>query len=175
MVSALQLMRKSLGRDSNVCKVGRIGRPTDMDSRSHTVPLTAAATLFALQAGCFLSPATAARGAPPPCLPSAESSVMHAARNDVADRLGENRHRLPWIDSTPPAEVHNAAICGRAAQAYARGAAPGDPPGQSPRRAGVVRAGGLYFVVSPPAIRAGEFMSVGVLDPEFHWLVGLTM
>ena len=34
----------------------------------------------------------------------------------------------------------------------------------------VVRAGGRYFVVSPPARRAGEFMVIAALDAEFRWV-----
>ena len=100
---------------------------------------------------------------------------MNAARNAVADRLAENRHRLPWTDSTPPAPVSDAATCAHAADAYARAVTPNDQYGHAPCRAGVVRAGGLYFVVSAPSHGAGEFTIVGVLNGKFRWLVGLTM
>jgi hypothetical protein len=100
---------------------------------------------------------------------------MDGARNAVADRLAENQHRLPWTDSTPPTAISDAAICARAADAYARAAATSGQVGSAPGRVGVVRAGGLYFVVSPHSHTAGEFTIVGVLDGEFRWLIGLTM
>ena len=133
-----------------------------------------AAALLATQSACVPRTAAVSRGTPPPCLPSAESIVMVAARNAAADRLAENRYRLPWTDSTPPAPISDAGTCARAADAYAR-AAWSTPGGRAPVRAGVVRAGGLYFVVSPPGTVAGEFTGVGVLDGEFRWLVGLAM
>ena len=132
------------------------------------------AALVAPPGGCSPHRAHVARVTPTPCLASRDSIAMNAARNAVADRLAGNRHRLPWTDPTPPTPISDAAVCARAADAYARAAASGASRGQSPRTAGVVRAGGLYFVVSPPVIQAGEFMIVGVLDAEFRWLVGLT-
>jgi hypothetical protein len=151
------------------------GRPKDMILRPGFVPLTAAAAFLAILPACFVPHTATARGPRQPCIPSAESVVMDAARNAVADRFAEDRHRFPWSDTTPPTPIDDAAVCERAAKVYERAAAPQDRHGRPPRRAGVVRAGGLYFVVSPPAHQAGEFMIVGVLDAEFRWLVGLTM
>ena len=143
-----------------------------MTNRSRFALLAVA--LLAAPAACFPLRPHVVRVTPPPCLPSGESSVMNAARNAVADRLAENRQRLPWTDSQPPVAVADAAVCARAADAYAR-AAPSAQHGPEPAQAGVVRAGGLYFVVSPPPHTAGEFMIVGVLDAEFRWVVGLAM
>ena len=133
-----------------------------------------AAAILATLAACISPRAHVPRVTLPRCLSSVESIEMDAALHAVADRRAGNRLRLPWSDSTPPAPVQDAAICAQAAEAYARGASPSDPRRLSAGQAGVVRAGGLYFVLAPPAQQAGEWMIVAVLDAKFRWIVGLT-
>lgn len=130
---------------------------------------------FALGAAlCGLAACASARGgrdAPLPagCHPELDDVVLRWAQNAVADRGAENRHRLPWTDTLPPAPVRDAAICRRAALATVGGRL---PPGAT-ARASVVRAGGLYFVLGPGDGQAGEFLVVDVLDAAFRHIVGI--
>jgi len=166
-------MAWSVGRWDGGVQRDAAGSSYGMASRSALKFLVSVSAVA--QGACFLPHPGVGRVTPQPCLPSGESIVIDAAWNAVADRLAKNRARLPWTDSAPPAPVTEAAICARAADAYARSATASRQPGPTRGLAGVVRAGGLYFVVSPPAHTAGEFTIVGVLDGEFRWLVGLTM
>ena len=77
------------------------------------------------------------------CESALDSVVMTAARNAVIDRHGENRLRLPVADTLPPVLVHDDKLCRAAAAGYAEDRLPAGVP----RRAAVVRAGGLYFVI----------------------------
>lgn len=96
--------------------------------------------------------------------------AANTANNAVADRHARNVFRLPWTDTMPPTVVVDSATCARAANAYAGQPL---PPGIAPV-AGVVRAGGLYFVVAAEFKRAGEFTLVAILDGQFRVLEYLT-
>ena len=98
------------------------------------------------------------------CSAQLASIAENTARNMVADRRARDVYRLPWSDTSPLETVTDSATCARAAEAYVGRPS---PPGASPF-AGVVRAGGLYFVVATPIERAGEFMLVAVLDGRFR-------
>ena len=82
------------------------------------------------------------------------------------------RPQLPWTDTLPPRVITDASVCREAARAY-----PYDnlrTPPDSMLAAGVVLAGGLYFVEAWPLARGGEFVMTAVLDRNFHWLFGLS-
>ncbi len=118
---------------------------------------------------------TAGRAASPlvaqtQCEPRWESVIDNTVRNLVVDRAHANRMRLPWTDSLLPVPVRDPALCARAGRAYADVRDDGTPAPP----AGVVRAGGLYFVVATPPQRAGEWMIIWVLDAQFRRIVGIT-
>jgi len=104
------------------------------------------------------------------CDRASEAVVLKSATSAVADRRAENKLGLPWTDTLPPQVVRDAASCRAAAVGYAGGRLPAGMPA----RASVVRAGGLYFVLTPLRRTAGEYTLVGVLDGRYHWLIGLT-
>jgi hypothetical protein len=114
------------------------------------------------------------RGAPTAaqsgCEPRWEGALDNTVRNLVADRAHENRFRLPWTDSLAPVPIRDPDVCARAGRAYAdlRDERSPAPP------AGVIKAGGLYFVIATPAERAGEWMIIWVLDAQFRRIVGIT-
>jgi hypothetical protein len=96
--------------------------------------------------------------------------ALNTASNAVADRHARNVFRLPWTDTLPPMVVVDSATCARAAIAYEGQPL---PPNVAPV-AGVVRAGGLYFVFAANFKVAGEFTLVAILDGQFRVLEYLT-
>ena len=91
----------------------------------------------------------------------------------MADRRAGNGLRRPWTDRRAPAAVRDPEICAQAARAYAAWSGRAVPAGTAPI-AGVVRAGGLYFVVGRDIETAGEFILVAVLDAQFRVLMMVT-
>jgi len=98
------------------------------------------------------------------CSAQLASIAENTAQNMVADRAARNVYHLPWSDTLPLQTITDSVTCARSAKAYTGRPL---PSGVAPL-AGVVRAGGLYFVVATPIQRAGEFMLVAVLDSRFR-------
>ena len=117
-------------------------------------------------AGCLSTRASDVAGG---CYHPTEMIPLQWARNAVADRAGENRHKLPWTDTLPPTVIRDDELCVRAALATVEGKLPAGVDA----RASVVRAGGLYFVYGPGPNSAGEFTVVHVLDGQLRRITGI--
>jgi len=101
----------------------------------------------------------------------AKASPLAAAQNTFRTRFNPRAHRFLWTDSVAPTLVNEPAVCRAAARAYLHDTLHATP--DSVLAAGVVRAGGLYFVQAWPIIRGGEFECVVVFDRQWHWLLSL--
>src|SRR5690348_7680594 len=93
-------------------------------------------------------------------------------REDTGKASGSPRaHHLPWNDTIPPRVITDANMCRAAARAYLHDSLRTRP--DSTLAAGVVLAGGLYFVQAWPLARGGEWVLTAVLDRNLRWVIGL--
>src|SRR5690349_1246073 len=101
----------------------------------------------------------------------ASASVLITAQHEFRLRQAPRVHHLPWNDTLPPRVITDANMCRAAARAYLHDSLRSRP--DSTLAAGVVSAGGLYFVQAWPLARGGEWVLTAVLDRNLHWVIGL--
>jgi hypothetical protein len=102
----------------------------------------------------------------------ASMRVVRAAQYQLELRHDpRSRPQLPWTDTLPPRIITDANTCRAAARAYLHDSLRTRP--DSTLAAGVVLAGGLYFVQAWPLARGGEWVLTAVLDRNLHWVIGL--
>lgn len=90
--------------------------------------------------------------------------AMQYARSLMADRLGENLYKLPWVNTSPPALVTDPGVCAEAARRYSRM----DGTDMRITQAVVVAVGGLYVVQGNPMLLDGEFVVTLITDDRLR-------